>query len=233
MHTPPILLPDVHTFGELLTYCGEWDHETMSHRGGVLPPDSPRPAPRYIAADGDGARWLRGIADVAGLPADPPGARNEIGPFCTVDLSQLGGPRHRGIAVRATDAVLEAVAPRIVTPDDHLSFSIIGHAHTGRALVVLQHGYISGSHWLAEIDPASIPAYPYAARDARKAEICRAIRESNPAGYHVPYLRDLPGGTVEISCRTIPGIRATIHADGSMERTWSDGTVSREAAPTA
>jgi hypothetical protein len=216
MHTPPILLPDVHTFGELLTYCGEWDNVDRGF------PEPHRPPPRYIpettpaASDWERAAW-RGDG------------RNEIGPYCTIDLSQLGGPRHRGIAVRATDAVMEAVAPRIVTPDDHLSFRIIGHAHTGRALVILQHGYIIGSHWLAHIDPDTLPDYPYAARDARAAEITRAIRDAGGT----PYVRHLPDGAREYSSRDIAGIKATIHADGSMERTWSDGTVSREAAPTA
>lgn len=124
---PPILLPDVSTFGDLFDYVGEWqrteNHERHNPANG---------APRMI---GD----------------------NEVGPFATVDLRQIGGEQHRSIAVRATDAVIEAVAPRIVTDDDHLSFRLIAH-YDARVLVVLEHGHIIGSHWLAYIDPATIPA---------------------------------------------------------------------------
>jgi len=83
---------------------------------------------------------------------------NEISGFCTVDLSQVGGPHHRSIRVRPLAAVLDAVRGRIVTDDDRLSFRIIAHGSTGRALVILEHGHIIGSHWLAYIDPATIPA---------------------------------------------------------------------------
>jgi hypothetical protein len=78
---------------------------------------------------------------------------NELGPFCTIEFP---GSR-RSVAVRALPATVEAIRPRIVTPDDHLSFRIVGHKGTGRALVVAEHGYIIGSHWLAYIDPATIP----------------------------------------------------------------------------
>ncbi len=40
----------------------------------------------------------------------------------------------------------------------------------------------------------------------------------------------LPDGAIEMSSRGIPGVKALVAADGSMERTWADGTVSREPA---
>lgn len=123
----PILLPNARDFSEVLSYVGEW---VQSKPGQGC--DEANGKPRKIG-------------------------ENEIGPFATVDLSQVGGERHRSIAVRATDATIEAVAPRIVTEDDHLSFQLIAHRDR-RVLVVLQHGYIIGSHWIAYIDPATIPA---------------------------------------------------------------------------
>ena len=125
----PLLLPDARSFTDVLGYVREWDHATMSHNAGVVPRPDLRPEPAKI---GD----------------------NEVGPFCSIRLVDS----RRSIAVRATQAVLDAVAPRIVTGDDHLSFQIIEHKGTGRALVILEHGYIIGSHWLAYIDPATIPA---------------------------------------------------------------------------
>lgn len=128
-----LLMPDARSFADVLEYVREWDYATMSHKPGKVPRPDLLPAPRLIG-------------------------RNVVGPFCSINLSQLGGPAHRSIAVRATDAVLDVVAPRIVTPDDHLSFKVIGHKGTGRALVILEHGYIIGGHWLAYIDPATVPA---------------------------------------------------------------------------
>ena len=128
----PLLLPDVRTFGEVLTYVREWDYATMSHRNGEVARPDLVPAPRMIG-------------------------ENEIGPYCSINAN---GERYRGVAVIARDEVLEVVAPRIVTPDDRLSFKVIEHVDNGRALVILEHNHIIGSHWLAYIDPASIPARP-------------------------------------------------------------------------
>ena len=126
----PLLLPNVKTFGELFSYVREWDHETMTSRRGVVSRPDLVPAPRMIG-------------------------ENELGPFCEFSVNRrfLG---RRLMAVTATDAVVDAITPRIVTPDDHLSFEILEH-ETGWALVTAQHGYIIGSHWLAYIDPATIP----------------------------------------------------------------------------
>lgn len=139
----PLLMPDADSFADVLEYLGEWQNP---------PKHEPDPEPRYIPAETpEATAWERQAW------TRHPDGRNRIGPYCTVDLAQLGGAAHRSMAVRATDAVLEAVAGRIVTPDDDLSFSIVAHETTGRALVVLSHGYIIGSHWLAYINPATIP----------------------------------------------------------------------------
>lgn len=153
----PLHMPEARTFAEVLDYLGEWDHKTMTHYAGELPEGHRRPEPRYIPeVSPQATAWERRAWRHDG--------RNEIGPYCSVDLSQLDGPRHRGIAVRATDATIAALTPAIVTPDDHISFEVIGHKGTGRALVTAQHGYIIGSIWLAYIDPASVPAAVEAAR---------------------------------------------------------------------
>jgi hypothetical protein len=150
MHTPPILLPDVSDFAALFDYGCEWDHAWRRDHltNATIAPVSPR----YIGADpANPGRKL--ISAVFG-PGDP-GERNEIGPFLSYKPNALPGER-RSMAVRATDLVLAALAPRLVTTDDHLGFEIIGHAD-GRALVICSHGHIIGSHWLARIDPATLP----------------------------------------------------------------------------
>jgi hypothetical protein len=82
---------------------------------------------------------------------------NVIGPYTTISTPSR---RHRGVACRASDAVIEAVEGRIVTPDDRLSFRVIEHAGSGCALVILEHGYIIGSHYLAYIYADTIPPVP-------------------------------------------------------------------------
>lgn len=124
-----ILLPDVRDFGDLLEYVAEWDHETMSGYAGKPP---------MIAGKDLGERAI---------------GENVISPFTTINTPLS---KHRAIAARATDVALAAVAPRIVTPDDRLSWRVIEHVGTGRALVILEHGYIIGSHWVAYIDAATI-----------------------------------------------------------------------------
>jgi hypothetical protein len=148
-----LLLPDARSFADVLEYIGEWSHDWPRHpeTNATLAPVAPR-----IIRNGP----TRGHYYASGTMAPRKG--NEIGPYCTVDTRQIGAEGPRGLAVRATDAVLAAVAPRIVTPDDSLSFQVIVHGRRDdgrepRALVVLEHGYIIGDHWLAYVDPATIP----------------------------------------------------------------------------
>lgn len=82
---------------------------------------------------------------------------NTLSQYASLDLSQLGGPRHAALRLEPTPATLAALRGQLVTPDDTLSWKIIGHKSSGLALVLVQHGYIIGSRWLAYVDPATIP----------------------------------------------------------------------------
>lgn len=153
----PLLLPEVRTFAELFEQSAPWP------RG--MNVNSPI-EPRRLIADGAGARTLHAILDIGreiGVEwreqGDPRDRGNEIGPYCSFKRVTRDHRQHRGqsLAVRCTDAVMDAIAPRIVTPDDHLSFEIIEHADRGRALVIAQHGQIIGGHWLAYINPETVP----------------------------------------------------------------------------
>jgi hypothetical protein len=204
---PPILLPEVRDFAALLEYHGEWSHQwprDPATNATIAPVE-----PRYLSSrETPIGRTMGAILDIGGLSRDHD-ALNEIGPFCSVDLSQLGGPAHRSMAVRATDLVLDTVRPRIVTDDDHLGFRIIGHHGDGRALVILQHGHITGSHWLARIDPATIPAYPFAARDAAIAEVRAEIEAAT--GW-VACMKPYPDHSVDYGYDGVKG------ADGRVKR---------------
>lgn len=203
----PLLLPDALSFADVLEYLGEWDR-FKDHE----------PEPRVIGIEIGNRR-----------------KGNAIGPYCT--LERVHGVERRTIAVRATDATMNVLDDRIVTDDDTLSFRLIAHERSGRVLVILEHGYIIGSHYLAYIDPATIPAYPYERRDERYRAICDAIKDDGKD----PFVTRQPGGDIEVRIiidhgkypgyrRTLdPNLRATIHADGSITRTWADGTVSEEA----
>lgn len=205
----PLLLPDARSFADVLEYLGEWDQFKDPPAGRVI---------------GNETGYRR--------------TGNEIGPFCVVAVAQPGIPSHRSIAVRATDAVIDVVTPRLVTPDDSLSFDIIEHADRNRALVILKHNYIIGYHWLAYIDPATIAAYPYTRRDERYRGICESIKEDGKD----PFVKRLAGGEIEVRVivdrgrapdfrRTLdPNLKATVHNDGSVTRVWADGTIAREAA---
>jgi predicted RNA methylase len=156
----------------------------------------------------------------------PTGKKNQIGPYCTIDLSQLGGPQHRSIAARASDATMNALRGRIVTDDDQISFKLIAHKETGRVLVIAQHGQIIGSHWLAYVTPDTLPPYPYAQRDERVQEICESLREADKTSY----VRHRDDGSIEVrpSDRDGNGIKALIDALGGLTRTWPDGSKSHE-----
>jgi hypothetical protein len=170
----PLALPDARDFSEVLTYAGEWDHAFMTSSGSSYRPDLV-PAPRYWPALPDPPHRL-------GTKSGKTRQRNEIGPFCSVEMTQLGGPAHRSIAVTITDDALSAVSGSIVTDDDHMSFKVIGHADTGRALIILSHGHIIGSHYLAYVDPATTPAYPFEARDDAAK---RVVAEIEASGHEV------------------------------------------------
>ncbi len=151
---------------------------------------------------------------------------NEIGPFCTIDLSQLGGPKHRAIVAAPTDATLHALRSRLVTDDDQLHFKVIGHEQTGRVLVIASHGKIIGDHWLAYVEADTLPPYPYAQRDERFKEVCQGLRDAG----HTPYVRRLEGGVIEVEpAERGTQIKASIDALGAVTRTWPNGRTSVEA----
>lgn len=141
----PLLLPDVRDFAEIATYVREWDFETMSHRNGVIPRPDLVPAEVPVG-------WSRFDGPVSDAPRHP--KCNVISPFCSVSN------RRNGMAITVTDLVVDAVKNRLVTSDDRLGLKIVVHESNNRGLVILEHGYIIGSHWLAYIDPATIPPVP-------------------------------------------------------------------------
>jgi hypothetical protein len=82
---------------------------------------------------------------------------NEISPYCSI---RTGSGGYRGIKVRPRPGFYALVQDRIVTDSDRLSFEVVVHPERERALVILEHGHIIGSHWLAYVDAATIPAKP-------------------------------------------------------------------------
>lgn len=139
-----LLLPDARSFLDVFELASVWKYGNEHAYAPVLLPAGPV---------GD---TLEAILGLAGLPPKDPASRNEVGPYCSVQARTASW----ALDVVPRPAVLEAVAPRLVTPDDRLSWEIIEHSATGRALVLLQHGRIIGSHWVAYIDPATIPGRP-------------------------------------------------------------------------
>jgi predicted RNA methylase len=180
---------------EVIEYLGEWDIVDVAPAGGAA-----GGATRTIAG-----RLLAG---------------NEIGPYCTIDLSQFGGPEHRAIAAVPTDATLDALRSRIVTDDDRLHFTLVGHAQTNRVLVIASHGKIVGGHWLAYVEADTLPPYPYAQRDERLEELCQALRDAG----HSPYVRRLEDGVIEVEpAEQGTGIKASIDALGGVTRSLPGG----------
>ena len=127
----PLLMPDARDFADVLTFVRTWDHRTMTHTSGVIP--SPELVPDPVIIDG-----------------------NEIGPFCSV--TGPGGKRW-SLAVTPTPATVEAIAGQLVTDDDRLSFQVIYHPNRDRCLIILEHGQIIGSRYLAYVDPATVPGF--------------------------------------------------------------------------
>lgn len=84
--------------------------------------------------------------------------RVPYGPYCSIDLSQAGGPRWVSAAARPTDAAA-AVLDGCVLGDEleTISFSVIAHRGTGHSLVIASHNLIIGSHWLAYVVTDSVP----------------------------------------------------------------------------
>lgn len=60
------------------------------------------------------------------------------------------------------------------------------------------------------------------AQETRATEIASALREFNEDIRRT----DLPNGDIKVSA---DALSATIHTDGTVTRTWADGSVSRES----
>jgi protein-L-isoaspartate O-methyltransferase len=193
----PLALP-TGDLADVLEYLGEW--ETI-----------------------DGAPSTR--SEVRRTPTGRMLGGNEIGPYCAITLSQLGGPDHRAIAARATDATLDVLRSRIVTNNDTLHFQLVGHEQTGLVLVIARHGKILGDHWLAYVEADTLPRYPYAQRDKRVEETCQSLRDSG----HTPYVRRLEDGVIEVEpAERGTKLKASIDALGAVTRTWGNGRSSVE-----
>jgi predicted RNA methylase len=183
----PLLLPDARRFEELFDYHGEW--QTPTDNGQVA-------------------------ACARTLPA-PCGKANTLGPYCTIDLHEGGlGPAHRAIIVRANDAVVNALAESIVVGDDTLCFQIIAHSDTDRALVVVRHNRIIGSRWLAYIDPATIPPYPYCKRDQRVDALYAALE----LRARRPTVHRHPDGSIQLHTEPPALTPIIVSPDGSLAR---------------
>ena len=217
----PLLMPDARSFADVLTLRGEW-----SHARGYVPPCEPVRMP----AGGKGGEI---IAALIGPP--DPRDRNEIGPFGVIETLDCTGPRRRAVALEPTPAALEAIAARgLVTSDDRLSWQIIIHParddRPSRALVILSHGAIIGSLYVAYVDPATIPPYPFAARDRVGTRLYRALEDAGRKPMQTD--RGLPDVH---ACRYVTrdgsGLEAIVYPDGSVRRVWGDGTETLEPAP--
>lgn len=126
-----IVFPEVTRFDELLEYHGEW-LSSYSHVAGKRKQEPPV-EPRYVGQNRD----ISKLAHRLGMR--PQGPANEVGPYCHIDLKQIGGPSHRGVVVRATDKTMEYLVGRVVTDNDHLSFRLIAHEWDGKVLVICSH----------------------------------------------------------------------------------------------
>ena len=128
----PLLLPDVHDLGELVTVVRPWDYATMSHRGGVVP----RP-------------------DLVPEPVDVDGSH--LGPYMSIRRDG----RTSGYAVVPTDTLVEALRGQLITWDgdpERLGLKVIEHKERGRALVVVEYSRIIGSRWVAYVRTDTLPA---------------------------------------------------------------------------
>lgn len=135
--TKRVHLPQLATFDDVFEAWEPWDDATMSARnGGYTAEGQKRRAPYTVHLPGG----------------------TELGPYCSVDLSQIGGGSRFGqsLAVRPTQEVREALAG-LMSMDDRASWKLIAHKATGRVLVIAQHGFISGGPWVAYIDPDTVP----------------------------------------------------------------------------
>lgn len=98
---------------------------------------------------------------ILGVPADDYEGRYrrdpQIGPFMTLDMAKVGGTRYGSAWVRARMEVHYGLHQEmLMMRGDTISYQVIAWDDK-RAVVTAQYSQILGSHWLAIIDPESIP----------------------------------------------------------------------------
>jgi hypothetical protein len=177
-----LLMPDARSFSDVLEYVREWDYEHMNHRNGELPAGAfdLLPKPRHLPV-----RLVDMVAEYpdpslrAHMVAGGFDRQDEIGPFCNIDMSQLGGLSSRSIAVRATDAAMAAIKGHTFEDGSHYSFKLIAHEGSGRVLVILDNSATIGSTYVAYVDPKTIPAYPFEPRDAAARVVSDEIKAAD------------------------------------------------------
>jgi len=81
----------------------------------------------------------------------------QIGPFMTLDLAKIGGTRYGSAWVRCHMPVYYGLHQEmLMMRGDQISFQVNAW-DAERAVVIAQYSQILGSHWIAIIDPYSIP----------------------------------------------------------------------------
>jgi hypothetical protein len=131
----PLRLPDATSFGELFEFLADWHSGSGASREARLSP------PVSVTIDCWSAKAPRTV-------------EIELGPLCVLQL--ISG--RRSIAVRPLGATVEAVRPFLLgDQNEAITFRIIEHRETGRALVIAESSLILQNVWIAYIDPATIP----------------------------------------------------------------------------
>lgn len=98
---------------------------------------------------------------VLGVPANHYEDRErrdpQIGPFMTLDMSKVGGSHYGSAWVRARMEVHFALHQEMLfSRGDTISYQVNAWGHD-KAVVIAQYSQILGSHWIAVIDPYSVP----------------------------------------------------------------------------
>jgi hypothetical protein len=81
----------------------------------------------------------------------------QIGPFMTLDLRKIGGHSYGHAWVRCVDPLSRALTHfMLMIRGDRITFNLVAW-NENQAVVCAHYGQILGSHWIAIIDPYSIP----------------------------------------------------------------------------
>ena len=81
----------------------------------------------------------------------------QIGPYMTLDTARCGGTRYGSAWVRGRDELHRAlVSEMLCMRGDTISYNVVAWDRQ-RAIVVAHYSLILGDHWIAIIDPETIP----------------------------------------------------------------------------